>query len=60
MTERQFVWWLRGYMSQDTKKLNEDQVQLVKKQLTRVEPPAGEPKREACDQQKVDVFTVYS
>jgi len=60
MTERQFVWWLRGYMSQDTKKLNEDQVQLVKKQLTRVEPPAGEPKREASDQQKVDVFTVYS
>ena len=55
MTERQFIWWLRGYIGHDTQKLSENQLKLIKSQLKRV----GE-KPERSEQQKVDAFSVYS
>jgi hypothetical protein len=55
MTERQFIWWLRGYIGQDTQKLGENELKLIKSQLKRV----GE-KPERSEQQKVDAFSVYS
>ena len=39
MTEREFICWLRGYLSDSTvTKLSEEQVHIVKKHLNRVEP----------------------
>ena len=55
MTERQFIWWLRGYLGKDVDVLTEKQLKMIKGQLKRV----GEV-RELSDQQKVDTFAVYS
>ena len=55
MTEREFVWWLRGYIGKGDKALTQKQLKMIKTRLGLV---GVRPER--SEQQKVDAFAVYS
>jgi|18_taG_2_1085343.scaffolds.fasta_scaffold27847_2 hypothetical protein len=63
MTEREFCFWLRGYICDgDVKALDEKQLKTIRDHLGRVVKPSLEKKEETkpVRRQKIDAFSVYS